>query len=511
MADVFVPSSHVPLPDVEKVKQRFVGQKIDTLPTPAVLIDKSKMISNIEKMAKAVSNWQCLFRAHIKTHKTREGTAYQLSHSTNRAIIVSTLAEAWGVVHSGLIEDGTVYDVSVQVYALSFAFLVLTTACLQILYGIPVSINKIQELLLLRQTIQSKSTSADLKLLVDNVDQVDSLQAALEKQEKSSNPISIFIKIDASYHRAGLTVSSPALVELVKRIGQSSQVAVWGVYCHAGNSYGSTSFSKASTFLTEELQCTNEAIQLVDKVLANGEGSFQKRHRSPLVLSVGSTPTAHAASGVPTNSVLQRLKTELKGDLELHAGNYPFLDLQQLATGAVPAIEGISAIERCSMTVLASIISVYPGRGEAEETDPSTIRDNESETLATLGDEALCDAGGIALSKDTGQLPGFGHVVSPLHFVGWQVGRVAQEHGVMTIRKGGSAQWSQEWGGSPSPSLAAALNAATSMVRVGDKVQIVPQHACMVAAAHPWLYIYDSSLGQETPTVIDIWISWKGW
>jgi D-serine deaminase-like pyridoxal phosphate-dependent protein len=105
-------SSFVNMPDLEVVKKRFVGQPIDSLPTPAVLIDRSKVESNIAKMQKTVTDWHCLFRAHIKTHKTREGTVLQLAHSSNRSIIVSTLAEAWGIVKSGLIEEGTVDDVS---------------------------------------------------------------------------------------------------------------------------------------------------------------------------------------------------------------------------------------------------------------------------------------------------------------------------------------------------------------------------------------------------------------
>lgn len=90
----------------------YLGQSINVLPTPAVIIDQFKVKSNIEQMAKTVSDWQCLFRAHIKTHKTKQGTALQLSAGKDRAIIVSTLAEAWGVVHSGLIEEGAVDDVS---------------------------------------------------------------------------------------------------------------------------------------------------------------------------------------------------------------------------------------------------------------------------------------------------------------------------------------------------------------------------------------------------------------
>ncbi|UZJ55523.1 hypothetical protein CBS101457_004843 [Exobasidium rhododendri] len=475
MSDVFVPSSCLSPPHVEEIKRRFIGQSLDTLPTPSVLIDLSKMKSNISRMQKTVSDWHCLFRAHIKTHKTREGTAYQLSQGNDRSVIVSTLAEAWGVCDSGLIDDGTVDD---------------------ILYGVPPSIHKVPEILSLRRVIRSRSIKADLKLLVDSIQQVEAVQKEWE-EDGESEPIFIFIKIDAGYHRAGVTVHSSELVNLVRKIKSCDRVAVWGVYCHAGNSYGSTSSSKAVAFFTEELQCTNEAAQLVDMLLQEGkDGKSAQRHRLPLVLSVGSTPTAHAASDAgPNDHVLRRLKKDLHGDLELHAGNYAFLDLQQVATGAIPTVDGEAAIDRCSLTVLTSVVSVYPGRGAKERGGEEKEEEDRRRDphVAIHGDEALCDAGGVALSKDTGPLPGFGYVVSPPHFTGWQIGRVAQEHGVLTIRTDTSSSKEEH-------------HDSVKMLSVGDKLQVVPQHACMVASAHPWLFIHDS-----TSIITDVWIPWKGW
>lgn len=354
------------------------------------------------------------------------------------------------------------------------------------MYGIPAGINKTDQILKLRRAIKEKSTRADIKLLIDNVAQVESFQKSIE-QDSDQESIYVFIKIDSGYNRAGVTVRSSKLPELVRKISTSNRVAMWGVYAHAGNAYGSKNLSTATSFLTEELQCTNEAAQIVGKILQ--EQGNEIRHRYPLVLSVGCTPTAHAANKAPSNDVLVRLRKELQGDLELHAGNYPFLDLQQVATGSIPN-NNLPAIEKCAMTVLTSITSVYPGRGatvnesgQQEETDWVT---------AKFGDEALCDAGGIVLSKDTGQIPGFGFISSPSKLKGWQVGRVAQEHGILTVRN--------DW---PTDKL--------SVLEIGEKVQIIPQHACMVASAHPWFYIIDSSRSEPVPIIEEVWVPWKGW
>jgi len=137
------------------------------------------------------------------------------------------------------------------------------------------------------------------------------------------------------------------------------------------------------------------------------------------------------------------------------------LDLQQLNTGLISP-------EDIAHKVLATVVSYYPGRG-ADGTD-----------------EALCDAGAIAVSKDTGPREGYGDVIGKP----WRLGRVSQEHGILTCSRD---QRSEE-----------------EMLEVGSVVEIIGQHACLIAAAHPWYYITDSSTGDDT-VVVDIWVPWKGW
>ena len=130
----------------------------------------------------------------------------------------------------------------------------------------------------------------------------------------------------------------------------------------------------------------------------------------------------------------------------------------------------------------------------------------------------MCDAGGIAMSKDTGPLPGFGDVVRIIRpsssastssndddlksdlgtETGWRLGRISQEHGIL-IRK---------------PGAGAVRQAGT--LRVGDMIEIVGQHACLAAAAHPWYYVVDSSVSKGVNSagdqpVVDIWVPCKGW
>ena len=167
---------------------------------------------------------------------------------------------------------------------------------------------------------------------------------------------------------------------------------------------------------------------------------------SPYTLSVGATPTAHAidlfkSSGLP-------------GVLELHAGNYCCLDLQQYATKMTP-------LDSVATSVLTHVISSYPHRREA-----------------------MCDAGAIAMAKDGGPLPGHGRVVWPERLAGWDLGRMSQEHGTLTRRRDDAPE-----------------------VRLGEMLRIVGQHACVTLAAHPWFYCVD----EGGDVVTDVWVPWKGW
>jgi D-serine deaminase-like pyridoxal phosphate-dependent protein len=251
----------------------------------------------------------------------------------------------------------------------------------------------------------------------------------------------------------------------------SSAISVYGFYGHAGNAYASKSLSEASRFLGAEVDAVNTAAQLALDLL---NGPLKRGPPSqPFILSVGSTPTAHAASA-ETRSTLSKL---LHGSLELHAGepvrlewnqdqikirlgNYPVMDLQQEYTGMIDQ-------SRIAQFVQATVVSLYPGRG------------------AGGTDEAIIDAGAIAFSKDTGPSGDFGKVLG----TNWRLGRMSQEHGILTI---------------------GATRTESDSLKVGDLVEVVGQHACLIAAAYPWYYIVDTSV-EGGRQIVDMWVPWKGW
>jgi D-serine ammonia-lyase len=122
--------------------------------------------------------------------------------------------------------------------------------------------------------------------------------------------------------------------------------------------------------------------------------------------------------------------------------------------------------------VLATVISYYPGRG-VDGTD-----------------EAMCDAGALAMSKDTGPSGTFGEVIGK----SWLLGRISQEHGTL-VKKGATDSSAGD----------------DDTLRVGEVVEIVGQHACLTLAGHPWYYIVDTGVPGGGRIVEDVWVPWKGW
>ncbi|KAG8726123.1 hypothetical protein FRC12_023681 [Ceratobasidium sp. 428] len=169
------PYAYTNLPDKTALIAEFQGKNLNQLRTPAMVIDRSTFADNCARMHDRAAHLGTLFRAHVKTHKTVEGTRLQLKSSSaeTHSVVVSTLMEAWSIVQAGLVSDGT------------------------ILYGLPVSPAKITDLHALRTELATHG--AVLRLMVDHPYQIRALEA-FDRQHPSNDPSlakwSAFVKID---------------------------------------------------------------------------------------------------------------------------------------------------------------------------------------------------------------------------------------------------------------------------------------------------------------------------
>ena len=108
--------------------------------------------------------------------------------------------EAWGAVDGGLVSDGTVKDVCIFLSIIPMPRTEVVTI-VQILYGLPVSVNKLDDLSVLWDEIAP--LGAAIRILVDHPDQVHLLNE-YEKARPNPRRWSIFIKIDAGYQCVNL-------------------------------------------------------------------------------------------------------------------------------------------------------------------------------------------------------------------------------------------------------------------------------------------------------------------
>ncbi|AUN32586.1 alanine racemase [Niveispirillum cyanobacteriorum] len=146
------------------------------------------------------------------------------------------------------------------------------------------------------------------------------------------------------------------------------------------------------------------------------------------VVSLGSTPTAHFA-------------TDLSGVTEVRAGVFVFFDLVMMGIG-------VCKVDDIALSVLATVIGHQREKGWV-----------------------LVDAGWMAMSQDRGTSKqpvsqGYGLVcdISGKPYADIILADANQEHGIVTVRPGSGATL---------PDL-----------KIGDRVRILPNHACATGALH---------------------------
>ncbi|KAG5358299.1 D-serine dehydratase [Yarrowia sp. B02] len=385
---------------------------IDEISVPALLIDRKLLKENADRMLQNVydlsSEFQSKikFRAHVKTLKSTEVTRLQMGAGNKKwenlagRVVCSTLEEIRQC--RVLVEEGLVTD---------------------LIYGVPPGPSKRKEIEDLQKQFK-KLNGARLHLLVDNPDQL--------WEGRDPELTTFFVKIDANDHRAGTTTSQKEFQQLL------SEPGLTGFYAHAGNSYSAKTSAEAEVHLQRELKAVLDASQA-------------SPNPKDLILSVGATPTAHV-SGPSLSKETRDLIDAMQGEVEIHAGNFVCLDLQQVSTS-------LASLNHIASTVLSEVVSYYPERNEY-----------------------LISSGVLALAREPAgsKFPGIAHIKGNDE---WYVSRVSQEHGILSPLKDG----------------------ARPNFKIGDKIELYPQHACITSS------LFSKYCVVEDGVVVDEWTPWRGW
>lgn len=349
------------------------------LDTPCLLLDRSVVERNTERMRARMQRHGVTLRPHLKTAKSTD-VARLACGGESGPITVSTLREAEYFFGRGF--DDIFYAVGI----------------------VPTKLPHVDVL---------AARGASLRIVTDSAD----VAGAIASFARTAHaPVNVLIEIDSGDGRAGVLPSSPALIEIADALGGGKNVELLGVMTHAGQSYGCNDPER----IREVAECERDSIvQAAERLRAAG-------HECPVV-SGGSTPTAVYAE-------------DLSGVTEMRPGVYVFFDLAQLAIGSCTR-------EDLALSVLASVIghNRHVGHIVIDAGALALSKDlSANETRPETGYGELCDAESLA-------------PLGPLH-----VKKVSQEHGIVPVS---DAAWFER-------------------LPVGTKVRVLPNHACITAAAH---------------------------
>jgi D-serine deaminase-like pyridoxal phosphate-dependent protein len=239
--------------------------KLIDLETPALLINKTQLELNAERMFTRARELGVQLRPHVKTLKSIE--AAEIYAPQPMPVTVSTLREAEAFAAAGY-QD--------------------------ILYGVGIAANK------LSRAASLIRNGVTLRLFVDSLSAAD---AVCEAAQSLQLPFHVFIELDVDGHRAGVPPKSNELLTIAAALARCEHVTLCGVASHAGESYNCRSLEEIAAMAEQERALTVEAAEFL------AENGHSISH-----VSVGSTPTALAAQS-------------LEGVTELRAGVYASFDL----------------------------------------------------------------------------------------------------------------------------------------------------------------------------------------
>ena len=221
---------------------RVAGSILD-LPTPALILDRTRLERNAARMRDKVRQLGVTLRPHVKTSKSID-VLRVLSGGVDVPITVSTLAEARYFFAHG------VTDI---LYAVGIA---------------PVKLPEVAELI---------RSGCKLRIILDTPEAAEAVPAFVQAEGVA---IEALIEIDSDGHRAGVAPGDALLIDIGQRLGTS----LAGVMTHAGASYDCRTRAEFEAMGEQERALTVEAAK---RLRAAGLVC-------PIV-SVGSTPTLHYA------------------------------------------------------------------------------------------------------------------------------------------------------------------------------------------------------------------------
>jgi D-serine deaminase-like pyridoxal phosphate-dependent protein len=213
--------------------------KLDDLPTPCLVLDRSILARNIRAMAAALSRLSVPLRPHMKTAKSIDVARMAIAGQPG-GITVSTLAEAEYFFGHGITD---------------------------MLYAVGITPQKLE------QVCELNATGAQIIVITDDLAMAGVIAA-------HASPPRTLIEIDSGEERGGVAPDSDLLLELGACLGTS----LTGVMTHAGHSYAGRGVREIARIAEAERGAVTRAA-----------GRLREAGHTIDIVSAGSSPTARHA------------------------------------------------------------------------------------------------------------------------------------------------------------------------------------------------------------------------
>ena len=246
--------------------------KLSDLRTPSVLIDKTRLEQNVDRMQAAATARGIGLRPHAKTHKSPDLARVQIARGAT-GICCAKLGEAEVFAAAGIEDIRLPYPIN------------------------PANADRVLKLLDLTR----------LSFIVDDLGVARSWSGLMRVNQRE---VDVLVKVDVGFHRCGIDPEARDAAEMVARVAELPGLRFRGLLSHAGHGYGAEMESEIATIAAAEARTLTRLAEEVKRLGATVQE-----------ISVGATPTA-------------RFSLKQDGITELRPGNYIYFDRTQVALGA---------------------------------------------------------------------------------------------------------------------------------------------------------------------------------
>ena len=268
-----------PLPEALRA---CIGQGVDQIDTPALVVDLDAMERNIARMAEFARKHQVLWRPHAKLHKSAE-IALLLQRAGAVGACVQKTAEAEALAAGG------VRDITITNQVIAHPKLLRVA----------------------RLSAWLQAQGGRLALAVDSADGVQRLAEAMAQAAPRAR-IDVLVEIDVGQGRCGVPPGAPALA-LAQAVARLTQLRFAGLHAYHGRA--------------QHLRCAAERREAI-------AGAVQAaRHTRDLIAAAGLPVPLVTGSG--TGTLVHEAASGVYG--ELQAGSFLFMDADYAQNEREPA------------------------------------------------------------------------------------------------------------------------------------------------------------------------------